>query len=233
VAPRFTLAALLAALEHRERTGEGQHLDFSQLEASLHLLAPALLDYTVNGRVAERQGNDDPRFAPHGVYATAPSAGAAEVNDRDWVAVACETDAQWTALASLVGRPDLGGLDAAERRARRRELDDVVGAWTIGLSAADAEKQLLGVDVPAHRMQNAVDCAEDPQLAYRGAFVRVAHPVHGTTWVEGSRFRLSRTPALVERAGPTFGQDVEQVLGEFLGYDVDRIAELAAAEVLE
>ena len=82
-------------------------------------------------------------------------------------------------------------------------------------------------------MQNAVECAADPQLAHRGAFVEVAHETWGTTWVEGSRFRLSRTPAVVERAGPTFGQDVEQVLSDFLGYDVDRIAELAAAEVLE
>lgn len=233
VAPRFTLPALLAALEHRERTGEGQHLDFSQLEASLHLLAPALLDWTVNGRVADRQGNDDPRFAPHGVYATTPSAGAGEINDQDWVAVVCETDAQWRALAALVGRPELGDLDVTARRARRRELDDVVGAWTAGLGVADAEKQLLAADVPAHRMQSALDCAVDPQLAHRGAFLQVAHEVHGTTWVEGSRFRLSRTPAVVERAGPTFGQDLEHVLGDLLGYDVERIAELAAAEVLE
>jgi benzylsuccinate CoA-transferase BbsF subunit len=239
VAPRFTLAALLAALEHRDRTGEGQHLDFSQLEASLHLLGPVLLDYTVNGRVAERQGNDDPRFAPHGVYATAPAAGSppasaeGATNDRDWVALACETDAQWRSLAALVGRPDLAGLDAAERRARRRELDEVVGAWAVGLDVVDAEKQLMAAEVPAHRMQSAVECAADPQLAYRGAFVEVAHETWGTTWVEGSRFRLSRTPALVERAGPTFGQDVSHVLGDLLGYDIDRIAELAAAEVLE
>jgi crotonobetainyl-CoA:carnitine CoA-transferase CaiB-like acyl-CoA transferase len=225
VAPRFILPAFLAALDHRNRTGEGQYLDFSQLEASLHLLAPALLDYTVNGRVAERAGNDDLRFAPHGVYAGA--------GDDAWVAVACETDEQWCHLCTLLGRPELAGLDASARLARRRELDRLVSGWTADRSPSEAEKVLQDAGVPAHQMQNSGELAADPQLAHRQAFVEVAHAVHGTTWVENSRFRLSRTPALVDRAGPTFGEDVEYVLGELLGYDIDRIAELAAAEALE
>jgi benzylsuccinate CoA-transferase BbsF subunit len=225
VAPRFTLPAVLAALDHRNRTGRGQYLDFSQLEASLHLLAPALLDYTVNGRVTERSGNDDPLFAPHGVY---PCGGTDA-----WVAVACESDEQWHAVCTLLNRPDLAGLEAAARRERRRELDELISAWTADRSPSEAEKVLQGAGVPAHQMQNAVECAVDPQLAHREAFVQVAHAVHGTTWIENSRFRLSRTPAMVERAGPTFGEDVEYVLGDLLGYDVDRIAELAMAEVLE
>lgn len=225
VAPRFLLPAFMAALDHRNRTGEGQYLDFSQLEASLHLLAPALLDYTVNGRVAERAGNDDLRFAPHGVY---PGAG-----DDAWIAVACETDEQWRHLCTLLGRPELAALDAPARLARRRELDRLVSAWTADRSPSEAEKVLQDAGVPAHQMQNSGELAADPQLAHRQAFVEVAHAVHGTTWVENSRFRLSRTPALVERAGPTFGEDVEHVLGELLGYDIDRIADLAAAEALE
>jgi benzylsuccinate CoA-transferase BbsF subunit len=225
VAPRFILPAFLAALDHRNRTGRGQYLDFSQLEASLHLLAPALLDYTVNGRVAERAGNDDLRFAPHGVYAGA--------GDDAWVAVACETEEQWRHLCTLLGRPELAGLDASARLARRRELDRLVSGWTADRSPSEAEKVLQDAGVPAHQMQNSGELAADPQLAHRQAFVEVAHAVHGTTWVENSRFRLSRTPALVDRAGPTFGEDVEYVLGELLGYDIDRIAELAAAEALE
>ena len=94
------LAALLAALEHQRRTGEGQHVDVAQLEAALHYLSPALLDYTVNGRVASRAGNADPDLAPHGVY---PAAG----EDR-WVAVACQDDAAWPALCRVLGRDDLG-----------------------------------------------------------------------------------------------------------------------------
>ena len=98
-APRFALPALLAALDHRRRTGEGQHLDFSQLEASLHLLGPELLDYAVNGRVADARGNDDPCMVPHGVY---PAAG-----DDAWIAIACETDAHWEALCEVIDRPEL------------------------------------------------------------------------------------------------------------------------------
>src|SRR5205823_8139695 len=87
VSPRFALCALLAALDHRRRTGEGQYLDFAQAEAAVHFLTPALLDYVVNGRVASRNGNADLDMAPHGVY---PSAG-----DDQWVAIACRDDADW------------------------------------------------------------------------------------------------------------------------------------------
>jgi crotonobetainyl-CoA:carnitine CoA-transferase CaiB-like acyl-CoA transferase len=225
VAPRFTLAALLAALDHRNRTGEGQHLDFSQLEASLHLLAPVLLDHTVNGRVAERQGNDDPVFAPHGVY-------ACRGEDR-WVAVACETDEQWRRLAGACGRADLAGLDAAERRDRRRELDEVVEGFTRRLEAADAEACLQGLGVPAHQVQNSPELAADPQLAHRQSLVEVPHPTRRTAWIENSRFRLDRTPAVMWRAGAPFGTDAYEVLHDLLGYDDDRIADIAAAELLQ
>ncbi|MFN0089346.1 MAG: CaiB/BaiF CoA transferase family protein, partial [Acidimicrobiales bacterium] len=225
VAPRFTLAAFLSALDERERTGMGQHLDFSQLEASLHLLGPALLDWTVNGREAQRAGNDDPRFAPHGVYRCAgPDA---------WAAIACETDEQHRALCAVIGAAGLAGLAAAERVARRRELDAVIEAWTAARPAAEVEAALVAAGVPAHRVQDSALCVEDPQLVHRGHFVRVPHPLHGETWVENSRLHLHRTPARVERPGPTFGQDAWEILSELLGYDDERIAELAAAEALE
>lgn len=114
VAPRFMLAALLAALEHRDRTGEGQYIDFSQAEACIHFLAPAMLDYSINGREFERLGDRDPQFAPHAVY---PAAG----EDR-WVAVACETDEQWRALASAIGRSDLGEDAALATAATRNSV---------------------------------------------------------------------------------------------------------------
>src|SRR6185436_14993014 len=85
--PPCALTALLAALDHRRRTGEGQYLDFSQAESSLLGLAPALLDYEVNRRIATANGNDDADFAPHGVY---PAAG-----DDAWVAIAVTGDEQW------------------------------------------------------------------------------------------------------------------------------------------
>jgi len=225
VAPRFTLASLLAALEHRDRTGEGQHLDFSQLEASLHLLAPVLLDCTVNGRVSERAGNDDPRWAPHGVYRCD--------GEDSWIAVVCETDAQWDRLAVAMDRADLVGLDTEARLARRLELDDIVTAHTSSRIASSAQSELLAVGVPAHRVQNSPELATDPQLAHRQSFVEVPHPIHDRAWIENTRFVLDRTPAIPWRAGAPYGTDAYEVLTEILGYDADRIAELAAAELLE
>ena len=99
--PRFAVAAILAALEHRRRTGEGQHLDLSQAESSLHLLTPALLDAEVNGRNLQPRGNRDLTMAPHGTY---PARG----EDR-WIAIACQDDDAWRALAACLGRPDLAG----------------------------------------------------------------------------------------------------------------------------
>lgn len=225
VAPKIMLPALLAAIEHHRRTGEGQYVDLAQTEASMQLLAPALLDYSVNGRVMERRGNDDEGFAPHGVY---PAAG-----DDRWLAVACETDQQWRALAATLGREDLASLDGASRRARRRELDELVSAWTAERPPVEAMVELQEVGVPAYQVQNTTEMVEDPQLGHRQHFVEVPHATQGTTWVEGTRFRLSRTPGQATAGAPTFGEHLFEILNGILGYDPDRIADLAAAELLE
>lgn len=229
VSPRFSVAALLAALDHRRRTGEGQYIDFSQAEAALHFLGPALLDYTVNGRVWGRAGNTDPAMAPHGVY---PALG----EDR-WVAIAVATDAQWVSLCALMGRDDLR-RDAtlgtgAGRLGRRDELDEAVAAWTRLGDRYDLQERMQARGVPAHAVQGGADFKADPHLAARGHFVTLEHPLYGSTTVEGSRYRLSRTPAAVTRCAPSIGRDTFEVLDGILGYDAERMAELAAAGVLE
>jgi crotonobetainyl-CoA:carnitine CoA-transferase CaiB-like acyl-CoA transferase len=223
VSPRFLLLGVLAALEHRDRTGEGQYIDLSQAEASLQLLTPAVLDHTVNGRVLERIGNDDPLLAPHGVY---PAQG-----DDQWVAVAVEDDDQWRALCGELGRPDLADLPVGERRTRRRHLDELVTAWTADRSAGEAEAKLQAAGVAAHQVQGSAEAYADPQLHHRGHFLQVPHGAMGTTWVEGSRLRLSRTPALIDRGAPTLGEHSWEVLTGILGYDDDRAAELAVAGI--
>jgi crotonobetainyl-CoA:carnitine CoA-transferase CaiB-like acyl-CoA transferase len=229
VAPRFTLAVLLAALEHRDRSGDGQYIDFSQAEASIHFLTPAMLDYSINGREFKRRGNSDPQFAPHAVY---PASG-----DDRWLAVACETDEQWRALATAIGRNDLAEdpslAPAAGRLGAVETLEAAITAWTGKRDMFEAERELQTAGVPAHAVQNSSEAIDDPQLLHRGHFVRLPHPVLGETTVEGSRFRLSRTPARIERAGPTFGQHNFEVLTELLGYDAEQVAELAASGVLQ
>ena len=87
--------------------------------------------------------------------------------------------------------------------------------------------------IAAHRVNNSKDCFEDPQLVHRRHFVSVTHAAQGTTVVEGSRFQLSRTPARVERGAPVIGEHTWEVLTELLGYDSERVVDLAAAELLE
>ncbi len=229
VAPRYSIAAILAALDHRRRTGQGQYIDQSQAESALHFLGPALLDYTVNGREQNRMGNRDLHMAPHGVY---PVAG----EDR-WVAIAVATDDQWRALCEAIGNPELEADDrfavAAARLSHQDDLDTILSAWTKLRSAEEAEERLQSRGVPAHVVQNSPELYADPQLQHRGHFVEVPHEIHDPTTVEGSRFKLSRTPAKIERAGPTFGQHNQYVLETILGYSEEKIADLVASGVLE
>jgi crotonobetainyl-CoA:carnitine CoA-transferase CaiB-like acyl-CoA transferase len=208
VAPRYLLASLLAALDWRETTGCGQHIDLSQAEASIHFLGPAILDHTVNGAHPTRMGNADRVHHPHGVY---PCAG-----DDEWVAIACETEEQRVALTGVVG-----GL-----------TDEVLAAWTAERAVGEVETALQAVGVPVHGVQNSAACWHDPQLVHRDHYLTVAHPVHGSCIVEGSRIVLSRTPAVVRRANPSIGEHNDHVLRDLLDYDDDRVSELVIAGAL-
>jgi crotonobetainyl-CoA:carnitine CoA-transferase CaiB-like acyl-CoA transferase len=219
VAPKFTAAAILAALDHRRRTGQGQYIDLSQVEAAAHFLTPALLDYTVNGRVADRCGNSDPDHAPHGVY---PVSG-----DDRWVAIACRTESQWEGLCDAIGRPewktDQRFATFAARKDNELALDELLSAWTRLREAGEVETLLQARHVPCHRLSWSADIFADVQLAHRHHLVTVPHPEIGAIPIEGSRFLLSSTPALVTRPGPTFGQDNDYVLRELLGMNDDEI----------
>ncbi len=229
VAPRFGVISVLAALEYRRRTGKGQYIDQSQAESALHFLTPALLDCAANERSDQGVGNDDPNCAPHGVY---PALG-----DDRWVAIACPTDENWRSLCSLMGRDDLGS-DARfktlkDRLQNRRQLDQVIAAWTKTIAADAAEVLLQNAGIPAAALSDSRHVCEDAQLARRGYLVEIEHPVQGNTVVEGPRFLLSRTPARIPRPAPAIGADSQYVLESILGYDEQRISALAASGALQ
>jgi crotonobetainyl-CoA:carnitine CoA-transferase CaiB-like acyl-CoA transferase len=223
IGARYNAIAVLAALEHRKRTGEGQHIDLSQAEASIHFLAPAILDYQVNGRVARRTGNRDPRMAPHGVY---PVRG----QDR-WIAIAVADDEQWRALCKVLDwSPPGEDLDtAAGRRARAELLDERLARRTAGWSGPALEARLHAAGVPAALVLNGEDVARDPQLAARGHFIEIPHPEGGTAAIEGPRVLLSESPGSPGREVPTLGRDNDRILREILGYDEARITEIVIA----
>ncbi|MPY91674.1 MAG: hypothetical protein GEV08_01020 [Acidimicrobiia bacterium] len=224
--PSLALATLLAALDHRRRSGQGQYLDFSQAEASIHFLSPALL---AAGAAPDAPlapcGNHHARYCPHGVF---PSLG----EDR-WVAIVAQDQAAWAALAELAGRRDLAELALDERLARREELEAAVSTWTVERAPGEAERLCQEAGVAAHQVQNARELAADPQLTERGHWVSVAHSLHGDTLVEAPRFRLSRSPMGPTRGAPTLGEHTFEVLSGLLGYSEDRIGELAAAECFD
>ncbi len=222
------LVAVLAALDHRRRTGEGQAIDLSQAEASLHYLAPQLAEVTANGRVPSRVGNADAHLCPHGVF---PTAG-----DDTWVAVVAQDDVAWLALCGAMGRPDLAAdpdlATVAGRQARRDELEAAVAAWTTDLTGFEVEERCQAVGVAAHAVLTSPGCLADPQFAARGHFVDLEHP-HRRCLVEATRFQLSRTPGAPQGRAPFLGEHTLEVLTDVLGYDLDKVADLAIAEVLE
>ncbi len=228
LSPRFSLPTIMAALDHRDRTGEGLYIDQAQAESSLHFMSAALLDYTINGRVPQLVGNADPVMAPHGCYATS--------GDDDWVAIAVRDDADWANLCSAMGHGELTCddrfADLAARKSNEDELNQIVSDWTADHGAIEVEYMLQAFGVPAHAVSNSAACADDPQLLHRGHFVRMEHPEHGETAFEAAKGRMSETPPSYRSVAPSIGRDNDLVLREILGYDDERIAQLAIADAL-
>jgi crotonobetainyl-CoA:carnitine CoA-transferase CaiB-like acyl-CoA transferase len=219
IASRYNAAAILAALEHRHQTGEGQYIDLSQTEASLHFLAPAFLDFTVNGHVQGAAGNEDGDLFPNGMF---PAAG----EDR-WVAIAVRDDRDWQALCDAIDRPDL-----LDRRVARRDVEAGIARWTRERGADEIETTLQACGVPAHIALDTPGLFADPQLQHRGHFIEIAHGIFPATTIESSRLRLSETPARRPERALSLGRDNRYVLETLLGYSPERIAELAAHGVL-
>ena len=130
-------------------------------------------------------------------------------------------------------RDDLADLPTAERLARRDELDELVGAWTARQDATGLQYRLQAQGVPAHEVQHSGECLADAQLAHRGHFAWVPHPYVRWSLVDTQPQQLSRTPGRYDWGGPTYGQHTDEVLRDLLGYDDERITELAIAGALE
>jgi benzylsuccinate CoA-transferase BbsF subunit len=229
IVPRFAVAAILAALDYRRRTGAGQHLDMSQLEASLHFIAPALLDCALNGRDGERAGNRDRAAAPHAAF---PCRG----EDR-WVTIACLTDAHWQALKRAMGGPawseDERFATLVGRKAHEDDLENLLAGWTRTQDAVELAQLLQRARIPAGVVHSNQGVIEDPQLAHRGHFVYYEHPELGRHPVQRSEFRLPRATAERNWPSQAIGAHTREVCRDVLGMGEDEIAALVAQGALE
>jgi crotonobetainyl-CoA:carnitine CoA-transferase CaiB-like acyl-CoA transferase len=227
--------AIMAALHHRNRTGEGQHIDISQVEAGIVLTGPAVLDATVNGRSWRREGNPpgnrawEPRVAPHNTYACAGE-------DR-WIAIAVMNDAEWLALVRAMDDPDWAHeerFDTVEGRlADQDELDARIEAWTSELVDYEAMEILQAAGVRAGVVQKASDRFErDPQLASRDWWHVLPHDELGDTEYDGITPKLTATPGTLRTASPLLGAHTREVLAEVLGMSEAEIDEHELAGVL-
>jgi crotonobetainyl-CoA:carnitine CoA-transferase CaiB-like acyl-CoA transferase len=218
--------AIMTALVYRQRTGRGQWVDLSQLEAATSgLIGDRLLECALNGGHDPPAGNRHPRLAPWGCY-------RCRGEDR-WVAIAVRTDAEWRALCDIIARPAWGEdprfASAPDRCRNRDEIDEEIGRWTILREDAEAMWALQAAGVAAGAVVDVADLRRDPHLAARGYFLEAAD---GTGPHPGLPFRLSGGAGEVRTRGPHLGEHNTDVLGGLLGQPDPAIRTPSEEEVL-
>jgi crotonobetainyl-CoA:carnitine CoA-transferase CaiB-like acyl-CoA transferase len=221
-----TAAAILTALVHRQRTGEGQHVEVPQVEAAMHLIGGEILAAAETGLDPVRDGNRVAHAAPHDAF---PCSGP-----QSWIAIAARDDAEWAALCREMDRPDLVAdrrfASLADRKLQEDELTSLISAWSSGQDRHALAERLQRAGVPAAPVQTPQDVARDPHLLQRGFFGKLTHPDAGEHPHPGLPFRLSVTPGSQRRAAPAFGQHTEEVLARIAGLGPEEIAQAWAAK---
>ncbi len=229
ISPRFSVVAILAALEFRRRTGKGQYIDLAQVESGLQFLAPMMMDEVVNRKEFHRHGNRDLNASPHGAY---PCRG----EDR-WCVIAVFTDDQWRALRKVMGDPSwacearFSTLEG--RKANEDELDGLISQWTRDYSPEEVMIRLQKAGVAGGIVATGEDMFRDPQLKHREQFVALEHPEMGLHHYDGLSFKLSGTPGRLRSPAPLIGQHNDYVLRKLLGMDDEEVAEAAEAGALD
>jgi benzylsuccinate CoA-transferase BbsF subunit len=217
LAPLFGGLALISAINYMRRTGKGQCIDHSQIEAGINYMTPVVLDYTVNGRELALIGNKSAYAAPHGAY-------QCKGDDR-WVSIGVFTDGEWDSFCKVIGKPewtqDAKFTTLASRISNNDELDRLVGEWTINFTAEQVMTMMQDAGVSAGVVANAQDQAEDPQMRYYDFFREREHPYLGKhNFYHPPGFKLSDTNAEVS-APSLLGEHTEYICREILGMAED------------
>jgi crotonobetainyl-CoA:carnitine CoA-transferase CaiB-like acyl-CoA transferase len=231
--PLFGLVAVLAALDYRRRTGQGQYIDVSNLEVGVNCLETAILDYTVNGRVQTRAGNewmvgDSPGAAPHGVY-------RCQGMNR-WCAITVENEQEWRRFCNVIGHPAWTRQPrfstVLSRVKHRDELNQLIETWTAQYPAEEIMARFQQAGIAAGVVQSAADLASDPQLMHRGQSVLLDHPEVGVQHYDTPAFHLPASPAQLHPV-PRLGEHNAAVFKGLLGLSEAEYEALARDGVFE
>jgi len=228
VEPWFGVVAVLAALDFRRRTGNGQYIDISQVESSLFFLSPVLLDYFVNNRVQTRRGNRSSRAAPHGAYRCR--------GDDRWCAIAVFTEEEWQSFCQIIGEPawtrDPKFSNAQSRRRNSDELDRLVESWTVNYTPEQVMAVMQEKGVPAGVVQSTEDLDKDTHLRHRNYFQTVNTQEIGPYPHQRPPVVLSKTPSELQPA-PSFGEHTEYICTKLIGFSEEQFTELMQSGVFE
>jgi crotonobetainyl-CoA:carnitine CoA-transferase CaiB-like acyl-CoA transferase len=208
--------AVLVAVAERERTGRGPFIESTMVEAAMNVAAEQIIEWSANGVELQRQGNRAPGFLPQGLY---PGA-----EEETWLAVSVATDEQWDALVEVVG--------LTADRADHDAVDEQLAAWAADQEVDAAAEALVAAGVPAGAARDPRSISRHPQLAARGFFERLEHPVVGDQPFASLPFRYASVDRWLRRPAPTMGEHNAEVLGGELGLDDHELARLAADGVI-
>jgi len=228
---RLAILALVSALDYRRRTGKGQYLDFSQYEGGVSFLAPLILDYRVNKRVANREGNRDRRYVPHGVYRC--------LGEDRWCAITVCNDNEWQALCKVLGNPEWSRSEKfatfTGRKKNEEELNRFIEEWTVDRSPQEVMEVMQKAGVPAGVVINSEGMMKDPQLQHRQAFGTVKHSEIGEHVAVdfGSGFRFRNQKPEFRMPSPCVGEHSEYVCTKFLGMSDEEFAALFGEGIFE
>jgi benzylsuccinate CoA-transferase BbsF subunit len=228
VAGFFGAFAVLAAIHHRNETGEGQYVELSATEDLTCFLPEVILDFQMNGRRGERVGNADPSMAPHGCYAC--------LGEDRWVTIAVASDTEWVRFGEAVGNPawarDARFSTVHGRVMYRGEIDAHVAEWTRSRDAVEVMRVLQAAGVAAAAVYSARDLLEDEHLGARGYFEPLAHPVAGTHITRGPGWKMSETPGALRRPAPMMGEHNAEILTRLLGLSEAEVQDLEDRGIL-
>lgn len=222
----YATIAILAALTHRDRSGEGQYIDMALLDTQVAMLANVGSNYLTSGKPPKRWGNAHANIVPYQTFACADG----------YIIVATGNDGQYQKFVEVGGRPELAGdprFATNPRRVQNRDvLVPILAEMVKTRSKADWIAQLEAVGVPCGPINNLDEVFDNPQVQARGMAIDMPHPAAGTVKLVRSPMRLSATPADAQRPPPLLGQHTEEVLEEVLGQSASDIAKLRERGVI-